>query len=299
MELRLLRTFVAVAELKNFSAAARVLNTVQPAVSRQIADLEDELGVSLFWRSTREVKVTAAGEMLWGEAVALLAHEQRAKALVQRAARGEVGRLRIAYMGSACAHFIPQLVRAYTKAFPEVQVSLVEMTVQQQLDAFNADLIDIGFSRPLPQAARQGFAVEQVYVDTLMAVLPAEHRLAGETELALGRLIEEPFVLFQRSQAMGLFDQIISACEREGLAPRIVSEPESMQMLVTEVAAGLGVSIVPSCVRRLFTAGCVFIPLRPQNLSIATELHYRAEAPQPAVEAFVALTLQARQDIEA
>ncbi len=299
MELRLLRTFVTVARLKNFSAAARELNTVQPAVSRQIADLEDELGVRLFWRSTREVKVTAAGEMLLGEATELLEHEARAKALVQRAAKGEVGRIRIGYMGSACAHFIPDLVRTYAKSFPEVQVSLIEMTAQQQLDAFAAGLIDLGFSRPLPHATRAEFVIEPIYMDTLTVVLPSEHRLARAKTVRLSELEYESFVLFKRSQAIGLFDQIISACEREGIAPRIVSEPESMQMLLTEVAAGLGVSIAPGCVRRLFTKGCSFVPLSKQKPSIPTELHYRPEPVQPAVEAFVALTLLARTSIQA
>lgn len=299
MELRLLRTFMAVAHFKNFSAAARELNTVQPAVSRQIADLENELGVSLFWRSTREVKVTAAGEMLLSEATEILAHEARAKALVQRAAKGEVGRIRIGYMGSACAHFIPDLVRTYAKSFPEVQISLLEMSAQQQIDAFAAGLIDIGFSRPLPHAVRAEFVAEQIYIDTLTAVLPKAHRLARVATVRLSDLVAESFVLFKRSEAVGLFDQIISTCEREGFAPSIVSEPESMQMLLTEVAAGLGVSVAPGCVRRLFTDGCAFVPIRKQKPSIPTELHYRPEPPQPAVEAFVALTLKTRQSIQA
>lgn len=298
MELRLLRTFVAVAELKNFSAAARELHTVQPAISRQIADLESELDVRLFWRSTREVKVTAAGEILLREATEILAHEARARALVQQAAKGHVGRLRIGYISTACLTFMPDLIRNYAQSYPQVQIVLHDMSPQQQLEAFAAGLLDIGISRPLPHSERKGYVVEQVYMDTLVAVLPTGHPLATAASIRLRDLETESFVLFKRSEAVSLFDQIISTCEREGIAPHISNQPESMQMLLTEVAAGLGVAVVPGCVRHLHTNGCVFVPISRQKPSIPTELHYRAEPAEPAIELFVAQTMQARQNIK-
>ncbi|MCA9422206.1 MAG: LysR family transcriptional regulator, partial [Nitrospira sp.] len=150
------------ASLKSFSAAARELNTVQPAISRQIADLEDELGVRLFWRNTREVKITAAGDSLLREAHDILSREQQVKEHVLRAARGEIGRLRIGYLASACFSFMPELVRGYSALYPKVQISLQEMTVRQQIDAFSAGQLDVGFSRPMSNYEGIGFSAEEI-----------------------------------------------------------------------------------------------------------------------------------------
>lgn len=298
MELRVLKTFVAVASLKSFSAAARELHTVQPAVSRQIADLESELGVSLFWRTTREVKVTAAGESLLREATDMLEHEARAKALVQRAAQGQVGRLRIGYLASACFTFMPDLVRGYGEAFPDVQITLNEMTAREQIEAFEADQLDVGFSRPLPSTQRLGLVAEPVYMDSLIAALPTSHALAGAASIRLRDLATEPFVAFRRSEATGLFDQVIGACQREKFSPQIVSEPGSMQVVLTEVAAGLGVAVVPGCAANLYAQGCALLPIHGQKPSIPMELHCRAEPRPPAVAAFASQVRQARKTIQ-
>ncbi|MGO2132914.1 MAG: LysR substrate-binding domain-containing protein [Halomonas sp.] len=289
MELRTLKIFVSVATHKNFSAAARELHTVQPAISRQIADLEDELGVSLLWRNTREVRVTAPGEALLEEAQRLLALEAHARKRVAMAASGQTGTLRIGYMSSACASFVPGLMRDFAANHPEVSLSLHEMTAQQQLDAFGRDEIDIGLSRPLPIEQRDTLTALPVYEDVLMAVVPEGHRLAHRKRLALSELEQEDFVLFQRGQATGLFDQIISACGDADFSPRIQRQPALMQTLLSEVAAGLGIAIVPSCIRRLQRDGCRFIPLRPALGAVPLELHYPTTPGRPVVEAFVTL----------
>lgn len=298
MEIKTLKIFVSVASLKNFSAAARELNTVQPAVSRQISDLEEELGVRLFWRNTREVKITAAGESLLSDAHEILAYEQRAKAKAQKAARGEIGILRIGYLAPACFSFIPELVKTYSERYPEVEISLKEMTVRQQIEAFTSGQLDVGFSRPLSKAGQKGFIEEEIYTDSLMAVLPASHPFSRAKSLRLQTLESEHFVLFKREEAVGLFDQIISACQKEKFAPVISSQPESMQTVITEVAAGLGVSIVPGCIRKLFTAGCIFLPIEKQKPSIPTVIHYRQAPHQPTVAAFVELTREAKARIQ-
>jgi len=297
MDLKALRSFVAVAELQNFSAAARELNTVQPAISRQIADLEDKLGVSLFWRNTREVKITAAGQSLLRDARLILTRAQEAKKEAQRAARGETGSLNIGYLGPACLSFIPQLVKAYVTHYPEVQVSMQEMTVRQQADQFREGRLDVGFSRPLEKATRKGVSTEDLYVDTLMALVPDTHPLATAKRLRLRDLAPSSFILFKREEAVELFDQIIGACQQDGFSPHLRSQPQNMQTVVTEVASGLGVAVVPGCVRKLYTQGCTFLQIETQKPSIPTQVHYRSAPLKPTVEAFVQLTLQARPNI--
>jgi DNA-binding transcriptional LysR family regulator len=240
MELRTLRTFVAVAELRSFSEAARRLHTVQPAISRQIAELEEELGTALLWRSTREVRVTAAGEVLLEDARRLLALESEAHDRVTRAAKGQTGQLRIGYMSSATARFMPVLLRHFNQRHPDVHVELFEMTAQQQLEAFARHEIDLGLSRPLPDPAPLGLEKLLLYQDHLMAVLPHEHPLAKRKRLSLKELAREDFVLFVRGQASGLFDTIISACGEAGFSPRVVRQPTQMQTLLSQVASGMG-----------------------------------------------------------
>lgn len=143
----------------------------------------------------------------------------------------------------------------YSRRYPEVQISLQEMTVRQQIEAFSAGHLDVGFSRPLPKAENKGFFVEEIYVDSLIAVIPETHSLAKSKSLRLRQLQAEPFVLFNRREEIGLFDQIISSCQREKFAPEISSQPVNMQTVLTEVTAGLGVSVIPGCVRKMYTKG--------------------------------------------
>jgi DNA-binding transcriptional LysR family regulator len=298
MEIKTLRSFVAVAAFKSFSAAARELNTVQPAVSRQIAALEDELGVRLFLRNTRDVSLTPAGESLLHDAKALLSGEAAAREQAQRAAQGKTGRLRIGYLGSACFTFIPILVQAYAAHYPQVEIKLCEMTVRQQLDAFEAEQLDVGFSRDLPQSHQKNFVVENIYQDILTAILPISHPLAEVKSLRLSQLEAESFILYSRHEAAGLFDQIVGVFQQERIVPTISSQPEKMQVLLTEVAAGLGVSVAPACVRNMYTKGCAFVPICGQKQSIATQLHYRPGVSAPTVEAFVAIALENRTEIQ-
>ncbi|MDO6746385.1 LysR family transcriptional regulator [Gilvimarinus sp. 1_MG-2023] len=296
MELKTLRTFVAVAELRNFSAAARKLHTVQPAVSRQIADLEAELGTSLLWRSTREVRMTAAGEVLLEDARRLLALEVEARERVLRAGSGQIGQLRIGYMSSATARFLPALLQRFGRAHPDVHLELFEMTAQQQLEAFAREEIDLGFSRPLPE--RVELASLPLYSDPLVAVVPLSHSLANRRRLSLEVLAQENFVLFERAQASDLFDRIIGACGAAGFSPRVVRQAAHMQTLLSQVASGIGVAIAPACIRFLQSEGCVFIALQPALPAIELELHYAHYPVRPTVESFVAQACQMREHIK-
>jgi DNA-binding transcriptional LysR family regulator len=156
----------------------------------------------------------------------------------------------------------------------------------------------VGFSRPLAKTENKGFSMEEIYVDTLTTVIPETHTCAFTKSLRLHKLEAAPFVLFKRKEAVGLFDQIISACQREKFTPVISSQPENMQTVIIEVGSGFEVSVVPGCVRKMYAKGCVFIPIQKQNPSIPTELHYRSDPSLPTVESFVELTMKAMRDIQ-
>ncbi|MDB4945627.1 MAG: hypothetical protein JWP97_5161 [Labilithrix sp.] len=258
MELRHLRYFVAVAEERHFGRAARRLRIAQPPLSRQIQGLERELGFLLFERTRRQVDLTPAGETLLVharrifESVELAVHEAR------RASHGESGRLVVAYPSTFAASGLPEVVRAFHTKFPDVELSLHELSPQQQLDALRDHEVDVAFVRGPVEDPE--LATELVRSEPLMAVLPSGHALAGRKILGLSLLAGEPFVLFPRVRAPAYFDFLVGLCRQAGFTPRIVQEAPQMD-IVSLVAAGLGVSLVPASVRSFRRKGIVLRPL--------------------------------------
>jgi len=298
MDIKTLKSFICVAKHKSFSEAARELHTVQPAISRHISALEAQLKVSLFTRNSRDVAITPAGEQLLTDARTILALTEQAKTQVKLAHAGQMGRLNIAHLSSACLTFMAPLVRRYKNQFPEVHVTLFEMTATEQIEALKNERIDIAFSRPLPSTISDEFISHTIYIDTLVAIVNQDHAVAGEKTVDLARLKEEAFIIFHRDEALGLFDETIIRCKQAGFSPDIISQPRHMQTLVTEVSAGLGVAIAPYCVRKLYSEGCHFIALDNVTTEIPLEIQYKQNNISATVNAFVELALQAKQTIQ-
>lgn len=287
MELRHLRYFAAVAQYLNYSEASRRLHVAQPAISQTILDLENELGVKLLLRTKRSVQLTAAGTTFLHESEEILHRATEAQRLAQRAARGEVGTLGIGFFGTAAAPILPGLVQAFRRKFPDVELRLFELNPDQQLAAFDEGRIDLGFSRPLPAERRTEFEEELVYTDRLVVAVPAAHALAKQKVIRLKSLAGELFVQFHRKGAAGLFDEVVSVCRRAGFSPRIVSEPDFMATVMTLVESGLGVSLIPSCVRSLNRPQAVIRPIAPQSARIPLCVLWRKSAQNPALAAFL------------
>lgn len=297
MDIKILKSFISVAAHQSFSGAARELNTVQPAISRHIAMLEDELGVVLFNRNSREVIITPAGEQLLHDAKQIIALADKAKKQVKRAQQGQVGELKIAYLSSACLSFMAELIRHYSQLYPDVHVSLFEMTATEQIEAFKLNSIDVGFSRPLPLAIQDEFSSTNIYIDKLVAVVGVNHPLAQYTQITLNQIQQENLIVFHRDEAVGLFDDTIMLCKQAGFSANIVSQPRHMQTLLTEVAAGLGVAIAPYCISKLYSRGCHFLALKDANKPIPTQLHTKLNNQSATVEAFVVLAKQRQPQI--
>ncbi len=289
MELRYLKYFVTVAERQNFTRAAEELHVAQPAISQQIKALEDELGVSLLLRTKRSVKLTAAGHAFLREAKEILAHAELSKQVARRAARGEIGSLAIGCFSSAVAGFLPELIQAYRRRFPAVRVHLFEMTPDQQLQAFAREKIDVGFTRPIAAEHEKNFAQERIYRDRLMLAVPETHPLAMARPARLEKFAREDFVLFKRSEGPELVDSMTQLCAQAGFTPHIVSEPPMMQTVLMAVAAGIGVSLVPGCVRSFRQPGVVFLPVRPASPPIDLVLARTKGEMPPTVSAWLEL----------
>jgi DNA-binding transcriptional LysR family regulator len=289
MELRYLKYFVTVAERQNFTRAAEQLHVAQPAISQQIKPLEEELGVSLLHRTKRSVKLTAAGNAFLSEAREILAHAELSKQIARRAARGETGSLAIGCVGAAASGFLPKLIQSYRKKFPLVRVHLFELTPEQQLQAFAREKIDVGFTRPLAAADEKNFTQARIYRDRLMLAVPETHALAKAGKVRLEKFAGEDFVMFKRSEAPKLADAMTQLCAKAGFTPQVVSELPMIQTMLMAVAAGIGVALVPGCVRSFCQPGVTILRVRPVSPVIDLVLTRPKGEPSPTVSAWLEL----------
>ncbi len=289
MELKHLRAFVTLAEDLHFGRAAERLGIAQPPLSLQIQALEATFGIRLFERSRRHVALTEAGRLLLPEARATLAQAERARQTVQRAARGELGRLEIGFTGSAPFNSaMPAIISRFRRRWPELRLSLCEMSTTDQLRALAESGLDIGFVRPGQPSEAQGIDMRTVLDEPLFVVLPADHRLAGGQTVDLAQLAEEPFILHPRHIGTGLHDKVISLCTAAGFLPRVVLEAHQMSTIVGLAAAGVGVSIVPEAMRRVQVEGARFLRIADADATMVLAVACRGDDHRPSVRHFLA-----------
>lgn len=286
IELRLLRQFVAVAEELHFGRAAERLAMTQPPLSMAVQSLERELGVRLFERSRRSVALTAAGHALLDEARRLLAAAAALPQAVTRAARGESGLLRLAFVSSIAYGPLPQWLRAFREAHPAVQLQLREATLDVQLAAFDAGEIDAGFVLHAPAAAPAGLAAQSVLVEPLWLALPEGHAAATRKTVRATELRDTPLVIFPRAVTPSLYDAILAAQRERGWTPAVAQEAIQMQTIVNLVSAGIGAAWVPETVTRLQRPGVVYRRAAGAPVLAETSLVWREPAP-PVVQRFV------------
>ncbi|GAB2941826.1 LysR family transcriptional regulator [Nonomuraea fastidiosa] len=290
MNLQQLRYAVALAEELHFGRAATREGVRQPPFSRQIGKLEEELGVRLFERTTRQVRLTPAGEAFVAEARAALAHADRAAESARLAGRGESGRLVLGFVGSAANGTLPKVLRRFRARYPGVDVELRELPTAQQAEELRQGRLDVGLLHaPLAGAAAEVLSTRTVAREPLLAALPAHHPHAARTSLPLAALAREPFVMFPRRYGPGLHDQITGVARAAGFEPRIVQEAVQMQTIVGLVAAGIGVSIVPESVARVRRGDVAFRPLAPPARVVTLDLAWRTGDANPAVRNFRSL----------
>lgn len=267
MELRHLRYFRAVGEELHFGRAAERLHIAQPPLSQQIRQLERELGVSLLTRTTRIVELTPAGRAYLQRTVEILDAVDEAGTQARRIAAGVEGRVAIGCVGSATYSLLPQLVRALGESLPGVEVSVRgEMLAPAQLEALRSGTIDLALLRP--PVNQDGIVAETVRRDRLLVALPADHRLAGRTEVTVHELRDEDFVVHAGHGRSVMSDLVAAVCADAGFNPRIRQEVSETSTLITLVAAGLGVAIVPAPTSALNIAGVDYVPLGPATLGV-------------------------------
>jgi DNA-binding transcriptional LysR family regulator len=292
IELRPLRQFVAVAEELHFGRAAQRLSMTQPPLTLAVQALERELGARLFERRHRSVTLTAAGHVLLDEARRVLAAAQALPQAVQRAARGETGTLRLAFVSSIAYGALPQWLRAYRAAHPGIVLQLREATLDVQLAAFEAGEIDAGLVLHAPSAPPARLATLTVLSEPLWLALPEGHPAAARKSVRVADLAATPLLIFPRAATPTLYDAILAAQADRGWTPSVVQEAIQMQTLVNLVSAGIGVAWVPQTVTQLQRPGVVYRRLGGPPVMAETSLVWREPAP-PVVQRFVEQVRQA------
>jgi DNA-binding transcriptional LysR family regulator len=261
MELRHLRYFAAVAETGSLSRAARKLFIAQPPLSLQIKQLEEELGVALFTRHPKGVRLTPAGERLVPEARHLLERAAQLRDAARAATRDATagGSLAIGYVPSASSTVLPELVKQLRRRSPGVVLQLREMISDEQADALVAGHIDAGVARVLPRHARLAAGCQ--IPDPFCLALPRGEPVAGGAR-NLRDYAEHDFVGFTRHRGPAYFDRSIHLCSQAGFSPRIRYEASTVHGVLDLVSAGLGVALVPASTLLLGVKGVVVAPLR-------------------------------------
>jgi len=249
MNLRHLQFFVVLAEERNFSRAAERLHVAQPALSQTIRALEERMGTQLIDRGSRPLRLTEAGSYLVVEARQILENFEQASIGAREIGQGRRGWLGIGFTRSAMYSVLPPALKAFHRAYPDVELKLFEMLTEEQADALRDKRIHAAIGRQVQEV--DGFTTRTLLSERLVAVLAPDHPLAARKELKIGDLEDAPLILYPKHPAAS-FSRFVEGLYRDaGLTPKVAYRADEIQTAIALVAAGLGVSFVAESVAKL------------------------------------------------
>ncbi len=296
MEFRHLRCFIALAEELHFGRAAQRLAMTQPPLSLNIQQLEASVGARLFERNSRGASLTAAGDAFLPKAIALLEQAAQAAREARDVGQGLAGQLQIGFAGTVLYRGLPQVLRDFGAAHPKLRLALRELSSSEQLVELVHDRLDLGFVHTT--RVPTGFSQILVSSQPFMACLPASHPLAGEAVLSLGRLKGEVFAIVMRAVSPDYHDRILAACADAGFEPALAFELRHWLSVVSVIAQGLGVGLVPAALQQAGLPGVAFVPLERSLQPYDTHCLWRTGRDQSALGAFLAAVRQAAQPMQ-
>ena len=293
MELRHLRYFVAVAQEQNISRAALKLHVSQPALSRQVRDLEDEIGFLLFERSAKSVRLTEAGKIFLVEARGVLQRAADAVTTARTAVSGANAEINVGYAPSLTVQIMPQALRRFQQKFPKVRVVLHDLSTEEMLSQLREDKLQLALTIRLPAKFLRGLRVEEIARYAICVAIAPKHPLAKSKSISLKRIAREPLITYSRKDYPESRKNLEKIFARVGHEPRIAGEYDSVTGLAAAVEAGRGFALVPSSLTSMVGPRLKLIPLRPALPAVSVVAIWRNESETEPMKHFIA---SARQD---
>jgi DNA-binding transcriptional LysR family regulator len=288
MELRHFRYFVAVAEEENVSRAALKLHVSQPGLSRQIRDLEDEIGFQLFERSAKSLRLTEAGKIFLNEASAVLLHAEDAVKKARAVSGGTTGEINVGYAPSLTVQILPSALRKFQEQFPNLRVALHDLSTEEMLSQLGEKKLQVALTVKPPAKLLRGLNfAELAHYEMCVAVAP-KHPLAKLKSISLEQIAAEPLIAYSRKdypEYHTMLEKLFAPVRRQ---PRIVGEHDSVTSLIAAVESGCGFALVPSCVACMVGARLKLLPLRPALPPIPVVAIWRNESETELVKSFIA-----------
>ena len=288
MELRQLRYFVAVGEEQHYGRAAQRLRVAQPALSRQIQNLEEEIGFKLFDRLPRGVKITAAGKLFLDDARRILKEITDATVRAKRIGTGLAGTLRVGFVQSLSWHgIVPESLRHFRVHRPEAELRLKPLSTTEQIGAVRSGSLDAGYIFTMEETASELNQLRVGFVNVMLAA-PVGHTLTKLRKLQLRDLIDAPFILFPRLVSPVFFDRLMAACARGGLkTPHVVQETPDEAIILSLVACNIGVGFVSSASRWRCPPDVALLSVTDLNLRLPFALIWRKDNDSPLLAKFL------------
>jgi len=291
MELRHLRYFVAVADTRNFTRAAEMLHIAQPPLSRQIRQLEEELGSDLFNRDVRPILLTDAGRLLYENAIRILASIDQLKASMGHIADAERRRFVIGFVGSTLYGLLPQVIRLFRSQMRHLDISLLECTTVEQISALKEGRIDVGYGR----LRIEDLAIRRLVLaeDRLVAVVPADDLLAERAvPVNLAELATRNLIVYPRPVRPSYADQVLDAFYDLGLDPVSIMEVRELQTAIGLVAAHAGICLVPETVQRMQRDDVCFLPIAESSPTSPITMIHRVGDVSTELKALIDISYQ-------
>lgn len=285
MKLRHLEAFLIVAEELHFGRAAARLHVAQPAVSQTISALEEDLGVQLFDRSNRRVRLTAAGQAYVAEVRGVFAQLDHASSVARDADAGLRGRITVAYTAVCTLGWLPTVLVEFMRELPEVVVQLQQQGTAEQVESLNRGSIDVGFS--ILAAEHGPVHAELVAPDELHLFFRTDHPFAARDRIPVAQALHEPFLLMSRTREPCVHRSFQRMCDQHGTQAEIVLEVDHLESMLAFVGAGLGVSLAPSVASTLSLPGVTSRPLDP-HIPAGISAIWSPETMNPTTERFLA-----------
>jgi DNA-binding transcriptional LysR family regulator len=280
MELRHIRSFLSIAETLHFGRTAELIHISQPALSLQIRALEEEIGVRLFERNRRKTTLTAAGAAFRDDAAAALSQLEQAIRRARLAANGKLGLLRIGFVSTAGSEIVPNIVRQFRQLNPEVEFSLRNILTAEQVQMLETGSLDIGFLR-VPIGEHSALDVVTVHREPFVLVVPSSHKLAKRKRVRLREVAGQDFVMYERTYAPGFHDLMVGILRDAGIVPSVTQTAVEIPTLISLVASGMGITIMPASVVKHYVASVVACGILDRipttEIALAVSKQFRTE----------------------